>query len=307
MQGSEAYPFADDLKLFKAIHKEEDSKILQEDINRCQTWAQTSLLEFHPDKCKFMHIGKTPVPHQPYMLANTPLKQVTEEKDIGVTIDSQLSFDAHICSKINKANQMLGIINRTFEYKDSTMMATLFKCLVRPHLEYANQAWSPYLMKHVKAIERVQKRATRMIPGMKGKEYEERLRELKLPTLKYRRLRGDMIELFKIVKNINDPEVTQDLIQFRTDTNTRGHSLKIYKKRPRLDIRKHSFFNRTVDIWNSLPQNVINADSVITFESRLDKHWRNLPLRYDHQDRTNPAHAKTVSKTKDLASEATQA
>ena len=95
---------------------------------------------------------------------------------------------------------MMGIIRRTFEYLDDKCFSTVFKSLVPPHIEYANQVWSPYLMKHITALENVQRRATTLIPGYKGLDYEERLKRLNLPTLSYRRLRGDMIEIFK---NIN--------------------------------------------------------------------------------------------------------
>ena len=94
--------------------------------------------------------------------------------------------------KINKANSMMEIIRRTFEYLDDKCFSAVFKSLVRPHIEYANQVWSPYLMKHITALENVQRRATKLIPGYKELDYKERLIRLNLPTLSYRRLRGDM-------------------------------------------------------------------------------------------------------------------
>ena len=87
---------------------------------------------------------------------------------------------------------MMGIIRRTFEYLDDKCFSTVFKSLVRSHIEYANQVWSPYLMKYITALENVQCRATKLIPGYKELDYKERLKRLNLPTLSYRRLRGDM-------------------------------------------------------------------------------------------------------------------
>ena len=121
-----------------------------------------------------------------------------------VVIDSQLSFDNHISQKISKANSVLGQICRTFEHKDKNSMITLYRSLVRPHLEYANQVWAPHLIKHITAIENVQRRMTRMIPGMKDLSYEARLKYLKLPSLSYRRLRGDVIEMYKIITHKYD-------------------------------------------------------------------------------------------------------
>ena len=102
------------------------------------------------------------------------------EKDIGVTLDSKLNFEKHINEKINKANSILGTIRRTFTYIETENFTNLYKALVRPHIEYANQIWSPYLKKQTEAIENVQRRATKMIPSLKQLPYTERLRKLNL-------------------------------------------------------------------------------------------------------------------------------
>ena len=109
--------------------------------------------------------------------------------------------------KINKANSLMGIIRRTFDHMDEQCFSKIFKSLIRPHIEYANKIWSPHLKKHIKPIENVQRRATKLIPGFKDIEYKERLRKLKLPTLAYRRLRGDTFELYKILiqRNMMQP------------------------------------------------------------------------------------------------------
>ena len=188
----------------------------------------------------------------------TPLTKSIQEKDIGVIIDSKLTFEHHIAAKINKANSILGTINNTFEYKDRIIMTTLYrpKSLVRPHLEYANQIWAPHLVKHVTALENVQRRATKAIPGLKDLEYNQRLSVLKLPTLSYRRLRGDMIETDKILTGKYDKDVTEGFFKLRQDSDTRGHSLKIFKERPRLESRRHSFAFRVADPWNSLTEDI---------------------------------------------------
>ena len=84
------------------------------------------------------------------------------------------------------------------------MFLPLYKALVRSHLEYGISVWSPYKMKYIEAIERVERRATKMLPGMDQLTYEERLRKSKLQTLVYRRMRGDMIEVIKILHGLYD-------------------------------------------------------------------------------------------------------
>ena len=283
--------FADDTKLYRDIANQSDIEIIQNDINNLFKWSEKWLLCFHPDKCKVLSIiGKrhqqrtTDYKMPTYSGSYVTLESVESEKDIGVTIDAKLNFEKHIQTQVIKANQIVGIIRRSFKYLDFKTFCLLFKSLVRPILEYASSVWNPYKTKDIEAIENVQRRATKMLPDMKDLTYEERLKKLKLPSLRYRRLRGDMIETFKIVTEIYDKRVTEDLLPINKSTfhQTRGHSLKLTKNRSRLDIRKYYFTNRVVDDWNNLPETVINAKNVKIFENRLDKLWQNHPMMYDH-------------------------
>ena len=142
---SDLYLFADDTKTFKGIFCQEDCEKLQQDLDKIQDWTDNSLLKFQPDKYKQMRIGRRDIPCHQYNLGNPPstLPISQQAKDIGVIIDPKLSFEHHIAAKINKANSVLGLINRTFEYKDPKTMVLLYKSLVHPHLEYANQIWAP--------------------------------------------------------------------------------------------------------------------------------------------------------------------
>ena len=276
------YLFADDLKIFHSIFTPEDQAKLQDDIHRVCDWASNSLLQLHPEKCVTMSVGTNRTGNTYTLSGGQELQIVESEKDIGVVIDSKLKFQKHLSEKISKANKVLGLIWRTFEHKEEKMMLQLYKSLVRPILEYANQAWAPHLQKDIEAIENVQRRATRMIPGLKDKTYPERLRHLKIPTLAYRRLRGDMIEFFKINTGIYQESLTANRLQ-PADSITRGHSRKTQTRRARLDVRKFSFYNRSIEPWNKLSQHVVEAPSIQAFESRLDKFWENHPLRSDYK------------------------
>ena len=110
------------------------------------------------------------------------IKIASEEKDLGVIIDNRLTFEQHIMSKVSKANSVVGLMRRTFTYLDAEMFKTLFTSIVRPILECAAPIWNPYIRKHIIALENVQRRATKLIPGLNKMEYEDRLRTLKLPT-----------------------------------------------------------------------------------------------------------------------------
>jgi hypothetical protein len=111
---------------------------------------------------------------------------------------------------------------------------------------------------------------------------EYRLKKLKMTTLKYRRLRGGMIETFKIINGIYDRDVTEGLLDLDQNIKTRGSDKKRKKKYRKFNIRKFSFTNRIVDIWISLPNEVITAKTVNNFEINLDKYWEAQEFKYDH-------------------------
>ena len=202
----------------------------------------------------------------PSDLGAVPIEKVEEEKDLGVIIDRKLNFRQHIAKKVSIANSNLGIIYRTFTYFNPEMFLSLYKSIVRPHLEYASVIWSPLYKKDKITLENIQRRATRLIPAMKGKTYPERLKRLGLPKLEYRRDRADIVEVYKIMNDI-DLANKDKLFQMATFQTTRGHPLKLFKRRSRLNVRANSFSMRVIDNWNSLPTNVVLAPSVNIFKS----------------------------------------
>jgi ribonuclease P/MRP protein subunit RPP40 len=184
----------------------------------------------------------------------------------------KLSYSDHISGTVAKATKIAGLIRRSFQYLDETSFCTLFKALVRPILEYGNTIWAPKLKKDITTIENVQRRATKMVPGLRDLPYEERLKKLRLPSLQYRRQRGDMINTYKFCQG--DFKVDTPWLLREDQTRTRGHPYKLKKKYARLEIRKNTFSHRIVDNWNSLPETVVCAPSVNAFKSRLDSFWR---------------------------------
>ena len=144
-------------------------------------------MEFHPKKCKLLYFGRKNAEHH-------LIEPTNHEKDLGVVISDTLSWDEHIKGCVSKANRMIGIIKRTFSYINKDMFLLLYKTFVRPHLEYCPEVWNPHLSKHIDALEKVQRRATKLLPNLRDLPYEERLLKLKLFPLKDRRLRGDMIK-----------------------------------------------------------------------------------------------------------------
>ena len=159
--------------------------------------------KFHVDKCGVMHYGRTNDNHS-YKMNSKTLKVVNEERDLGIIFQDDLKFNKHISTKVQKANSMLGLIIRSFDYLDKNSYIRLYKAMIRPQLEYGNAVWHPYLRKDIDSIEAVQKRFTKLIPGLRDLSYQDRLKHLKLPSLAHRRRRGDIILCFKIIKGLDD-------------------------------------------------------------------------------------------------------
>ena len=231
---STAVMIADDTKLFARTDTYKDKDQLQEDLVCVCKWSSLWSLKFHPDKCKVLSLGyKLDEPPPTFnMVTNSEDGSANQvkfeaticEKDIGVHVDDNLSFKDHIYTKIKKANAVMGIIRRTFEYVDQTMFLQIFRSLVRPLIETSVAVWAPYGKTDLTKLERVHRRATKQAPDLKHLEYSERLKKIGLPTLVFRRLRVDMIVIFKIMAGIYDNEVTPTIP--KGNEHIRGHQRK---------------------------------------------------------------------------------
>ena len=161
---------------------------------------------------------------------------------------------------------------------DKNMFTTLYKRIVRPHLEYGSNIWSVMYKKEAIQIENVQRRVTKLVKNIQHLSYSDRSRYLGLPSLQYRRLRSDMVETFRIINNID--KLNSNKIFPKNENTTRGHKHKIYKKQCRTNIRKYSFSQRVVDTWNSLPAKVIESNTVNGFKNQLNSHWKDLEIKF---------------------------
>ena len=263
---------ADDSKLGKSLSSQEDVESLRRDLNNMEKWSEDWQMKFNTDKCTVMHLGRNNNASQ-YVLNDKGLKESESERDLGVIIDKNLKFSDH-CNKVaNNANFTLGMIKRTISCKSKSIITRLYKALVRPQLEYCVQAWRPYLKKDIEKIEKVQRRATKLISECSKLSYEERLKVAGLPSLEARHNRGDLIEVFKILKGFSKVDYTH-FFQLVKNSKTRGNKYKLVKSRSRLDIRKHFFSQRVVNEWNKLPNSVVEAECVNSFKNKYDSYVR---------------------------------
>ena len=281
--------YADDTKIYREIRDKHDQEILQKDLDSLKAWSDQWLLKFHPKKCYSITIGKKEDNDYTYCITDNGTKydmtQINDMKDIGVIIDSDLKFEKHINSKIGTANKILGIIRRAFMYLSAEVFIPLYKAMVRSHFDYAMIIWNPHTVKYIESIEGVQRRATKMIPEIKKLSYPERLKYLRLPTMAYRRARGDMIEVYKIIKEIYDSKTTCNILKYRDKIHLslRGHNYILEHKLLYNPTRVIFFANRVVNNWNSLPEYIVEAGSLNIFENSLDRLWSNQDLLYNYR------------------------
>ncbi len=260
--------FADDTKIGRPVTDNKDRQNLQNDLDTISKWSEKWQMPFNTSKCQLLQIGSANKKYT-YKMKGNNIESVTQTRDLGVIISNNLKFSQQCNEVALRANRMLGFIKRNFVFKSKDIIIPLYQSLVRPHLEYAVQFWSPHLQKDILKLEAVQRRATKLIPSLRQKSYNDRLRELNLFSLKKRRTRGQLIECFKILKGFNNVDAS-NLLSLAPHLPTRGNSLKLKGQRVNLDSTKYFFTNDIVDKWNSLPENVIQSKTIDSFKKNLD-------------------------------------
>jgi hypothetical protein len=258
--------FADDTKLGNGAESEESRRRLQETLDRLVEWARVWGMEFNVKKCKVMHFGRTN-PKQAYSMNGHVLEETTEEKDIGVAVDPSLKPAAQCRKAAKTAQTVLAQITRAFHFRDRHIFIRLYTQYVRPHLEFASPAWSPWLGHDIELLEKVQRRAVSMVSGLNGRTYEERLEELNMVTLEERRHQTDMAQVFKIVHGIDDVNKGSWFKAQQGDRVTRATDpLNFMGTLNRLDIRRHFFSQRVIENWNKIPHELKIVKSVSAFK-----------------------------------------
>ena len=280
--------FADDTKAIKRIHSQLDNQDLQHVIENLHDWASKWQLYFNINKCKVVHIGRQN-PRFQYTMNGIPIESVESERDLGIFIDNTAKPTLQCAKAAQKGNQVLGQLLRSFQCRDKDVLIQLYKVFVRPHLEYAVQAWCPYMVKDIEILEKVQRRMIKQIPNIKG-TYEEKLSKLGLTTLQDRRERGDCIETFKMLKGFTQVDhTTWFKFMSRTEgpeTRLSSDPLALELPTSRLDLRKYFFSVRVPPVWNSLPLTIRQAQTVNQFKNSYDQYKKSQQTH--HQSTNHP-------------------
>ena len=267
---SPALLYADDVKIWRAIKSTEDSNRLQTDLESLEDWALVNGMAFNLKKCKVVQLRTCRPQNASYSLCNDNLCCVTSERDLGLVLTEKLDTSVNYTGDVARAYAVIHFAHRQLGALTPELFLRLYKTYVRPHLEVHNVVAPPLLRKDINRLERVQRRATKGVIGLRNKPYEERLKKLGLFTLSYRRLRGDLITAYKITKDENHPN--KGILPLSKYELPRGNPRRIAHQRAKTRVRSHFFSLRVCRPWNSLPADVATAPSVESFKRRLDNH-----------------------------------
>jgi len=224
-------------------------------------------MEINPQKSKIMHLGANN-PGLAYSVEGTEIKAVSLEKDIGFWISNDLTTTAHVHKARGKALGEIARIRRNFSHINKKAFCILYNQRVRPHLDYGMSACPPDSAADSKLLERVQAKATALVHGMRGLNAEERRRKLGLMTLEERRERGDMIEVYKMLKGLTRINPSE----FWEVREARGGARLVKELAANGRRQRKNFFSyRVIQQWNLLPPEVKTAPSIDTFKNRLDE------------------------------------
>jgi hypothetical protein len=261
--------FADDTKVYFKTKRDTDHTKFTYDARKVFGWAHKNRLNVAMHKCQVLHLGAGN-PQRPLSIGGNVLETTLSIKDLGVIMSQTLKFSEHINSITRAAYQQSGLIFKCFITRDRDFLTKMFTSFCRPKLEYNTCVWSPHKIGEITQLENVQRRYTKRIHGLNDLTYAERLKALGLKSLEYRRIIFDLCMVYSICHQLVNLNF-DDFFSRSPGQSTRGHAWKLLVPRCSCDTRKFFFSNRVVPIWNSLPNEAINANNLDAFKRKLEK------------------------------------
>ena len=195
-----------------------------------------------------------------------------QQRDLGIIIKKDLKWQKQTEKSCKTANRVLGFIASNFRYKNKELILPLYKSLVRPHPEHALPFWSPHLRRDIDKIKNIQRRATKMIPEIRNHSSHQRIHHLDLISIVQRKLRGQLIEVFKYLNRFTTASA-RGFFDYDLNNRTRNDLAKLIVKHFITSVVQHFYPIKITTTWNSPPSEVVSSRTVNSFKNSLDKHW----------------------------------
>jgi ribonuclease P/MRP protein subunit RPP40 len=262
--------FADDAKIYAACPKSTaTNNNLQNSLKSIHDWSKIWQLSLSLPKCSVFCFGKCSV-EPVYALDSAKLNVTSEAIDLGVLLSRSCKSTSH-CTKIyKKSASSAALIFRAFHTRSKNFLMNMFQTYVRPTVMYNSPCWSPYLLKDIHILERVQRSYTKRIPGLRNLTYSDRLATLGIESLEELRLRADLVLAYKIIRNKIDLKFDDFFKYNNVDHRLRAaNNLQLKIPFSRLDPSVFFFCRRIPRIWNTLPQDIVDSPSIDKFKQNL--------------------------------------
>ena len=229
-----------------------DCEHLQCDISRLSEWCSTWNLFLNEKKCSTIHFKASSSTTSIYHLNNQIISSKAMGKDLGLIVSADLNWQPHYQLITSKAYKMLGLLRRVFSsYIPASAKLSLYTSLVRSQLLYCSPVWHPYLLRDIRYLELVQRRATRFITNYSDMDYRNRLMELNLLPLMMEYEIADIMFFVKSLKFPSDHFKISEFVEFCSHPTRGSSSLKLKHSLCRTDLDRNFYFNRIPRLWNS--------------------------------------------------------
>ena len=278
--------FADDTKCLRNICSFSDCRLLQNDLLALSEWSTTARLQFNIAKFAILRFCPNDPPFDfPYNIDNSVIASPSSHRDLGIMMSRTLSWSHHYNILCSKAYRTLGLLRRLFSSSCSVQAKKLlYISLVRSQLTFCSPIWRPHLLKDIKSLERIQRRATKFILSDRSKDYKSRLVTLTLFPLMYF---FEMNDIFLFITCLKDPPSNFNIlnyVSFSQNSTRSGSSNKLTHTSSSSATTRFFYFNRLPLLWNSLPP--LNLDEPLsTLKSQVRKHlWNHFMSHFDHLD-----------------------
>ena len=261
------FVYADDIKFVTGV-TDNDYKLAQEVINCVGAWSSSHAMPLSVDKCTVLHCGAAN-PNLHYDLHNLQMPSTTQFKDLGVTRSQLKPYKDHVSLVAADGYRLSGAILRAFRSRNRSLLWMAFQTYIRPKVMYASSAWSPTFKQEVDAIESVQRRFTKKLPGLQNLTYDQRLTSLGALSLKDSRTVADMILIFKCMNGLCGDITLNDLGLCMSQNNERSGRARLNNNFSFNRSAGQMFKFRTPTSWNCLSASVTSVKSVKLFKAKL--------------------------------------